>query len=187
MEAPAPGEVTELLAEVRMGNKTAESRLISLIYAELHRIAQRCMCRERPDHTLQATALVNEACIKLLNQDIDCQNRPHLLAMAAHSMRCILVDYARARLSLKRGGACQRIDLDNAIFFSDNDIEKTLALDQALSRLAEWDPRQCRVVELRFFGGLTEEEIAEVLGVSVRTVKREWNHARAWLHAEIGK
>jgi RNA polymerase sigma-70 factor, ECF subfamily len=179
-------DITELLAALRNGDFSAENRLAPLVYAELHQIAERFMRRERKDHTLQPTVLVNEAFMRLVRHDHKLQNRKHFYAMAANVMRHLLVDYARQHRTHKRGGDLQRVDLDNLLLSSDYS-EKLLALDEALSRLSKWDPRQSRVVELRFFAGLTEEEIADVLGMSPRSVKRDWTHAKAWLYLQIGK
>lgn len=180
------GEITQILAQMRAGDPEAASRLAPLVYQELRRIAQRYMRFERRDHTLQATALVHEAYFQLLDQRKDWQNRSHFFAVAAQLMRRILVDYARARSAAKRGGSLDKVELDQLPAVSEPLPEKMLALDAALSRLAEWDARQSRIVELRFFGGLSEEDIAALLGVSVRTVKREWSMARAWLYREVG-
>ena len=182
-----PGAITQLLVELRTGNKDAESQLVPLVYEELHRLAQSYMRRERSDHTLQPTALVNEAYVRLVGQDKDWQNRSHFFAVGAQVMRRVLVDYARSHRSGKRGGDLQKINVDDLPLGSEHYSKELLALDDALSRLAEWDPRQSRIVELRFFGGLTEEEIGAVVGVSERTVKREWRLARAWLHKTISK
>lgn len=180
------GEITRLLAELREGKQEAESRLVEAVYPELRRIAARYLRAERPGHTLQATALVNEAYLQLVGQTgKGFQNRAHFFAVAAQLMRRILVDYARQRKALMREGARQRVELSDVFAIGDEKLEEVLAIDEALTRLAGWDPRQCRVVELRFFGGLTEEEVAEVLGIGVRTVKRDWNVARAWLHGEL--
>ena len=186
MDVP-PGEITRLLADLRQGDKDAESRLVPLIYGELRHIAQQYMRRERPDHTLQPTALVNEVYLKLIGQQINWQNRAHFFAVAAKLMRRILVDYARAHRAVKRGGEAHKVDIEDIPSLAGPHPEKMLALDQALSRLEEWDATQCRIVELRFFGGLTEEETAEVLELSPRTIKREWSLAKAWLYGEIGK
>ena len=181
-----PGEITGLLAEIRGGNRDAESQLAAHAYAELHRIAARYMSRERPDHTLQATILVDEAFLQLVKQeDRSWQNRSHFFAAAAQVMRHILIDHARSRNATRRGGPHAKLQLDDVVVFSDARCEELIALDEALSRLATWDPRQSRIVELRFFTGLTEEEIAEALGISPRTVKREWQVAKAWLHGEL--
>lgn len=183
MDAPA-GEITQILAELREGAPDAAHRLAPLIYDELRRIAQRYMRHERPDHTLQATALAHEAYLRLADQQQDWQNRSHFFAVAAVVMRHILVDYARARCAAKRQTVEENIAAQG-VTNSTRSPEDMLALDAALCRLAEWDSRQSRIVELRFFGGLSSEEIASLLGVSVRTVKREWSLARAWLHREL--
>jgi len=180
------GEITRLLAELKEGNREAESRLLEAVYPELRRIAARYLRAERPGHTLQATALVNEAYLQIVGQqDKGFQNRSHFFAVAAQLMRRILVDYARQRNAQKRDGGRQRVELTEVFGIADERLDEVIQIDAALTRLAEWDPRQCRVVELRFFGGLTEEEAAEVLGISARTVKRDWNMARAWLHGEL--
>jgi len=182
----SPGDVTRLLQAMRSGDEKAEAELMRLIHPELRKLAARCLRAERPDHTLQATELVNEVYLRLLGHTRDLQNRAHFRAVAAHAMRNILVDHARARHARKRGGDMVRIDLDAAGLGVSATDERVLALDEALSRLSQWDPRQARVVQLRFFGGMTDEEIAEVLGMSTRTVKRDWRQARAWLYSEIG-
>jgi RNA polymerase sigma factor (TIGR02999 family) len=185
---PTPGEITQLLIQVTEGNQEAESRLIPLVYGELRRLARRYMRNERPDHTLQATALVHEAYLRLAGQkDISWQNRAHFFGVAANAMRRILVDHARAKQAKKRGGDDQKVSFDEAVPVQPEAPQDFLALDEALERLAKRDPRQARIVELRYFGGLSEEETAEVLGISVRTVKRDWKVARAWLYKEIGK
>lgn len=181
------GEITRLLGRLRSGDKEAESRLAPLIYGRLHSMADRYMRSERPDHTLQATALLNEAYVQLVGQEKDWHNRTHFFAVAAQLMRRILIDHARSRRTQKRGGASERIQLDALPMLIDDKAEQLLALDDALSRLEAWDPRLSRVVELRFFGGLTEAEAAEALGVSSRTVKRDWSMAKAWLYTEIGQ
>jgi len=187
MENPLPGEITKALRDLRKGDIDAESRLASLVYDELHRLAKIHMAKERQGHTLQATALVNEAYIQLIEQrQKTWQNRAHFFAVGALLMRRILVDYARAHVAQKRGGDKQKVTLEDVLLAQSVQWDEILAIDQALSRLAEWDPRQSRVVELRFFGGLREDEIAEVLGIGVRTVKRDWNMARAWLRGEVG-
>lgn len=181
-----PGEITQLLAEIREGNRTAESHLAALVYDDLHRMADRCMRRERPDHSLQATILVHEAYIRLVNQeDQNWQNRSHFFAIAARLMREILIDHARSRRAIKRGGPRPALRLDDVIVVSEDRLEEIIGIDKALTRLAEKDARLARIVELRFFGGLTEEEIGEVLGVTARTVKRDWRVAKAWLHGEL--
>jgi RNA polymerase sigma factor (TIGR02999 family) len=181
------GEITRLLGRLRAGDKEAESRLVPLIYGRLHSMADRYMRCERPDHTLQATALLNEAYVQLVGQEKDWHNRTHFFAVAAQLMRRILIDHARSRRTQKRGGVSERIQLDALPMLIDDRAERLLALDDALSRLEAWDPRLSRVVELRFFGGLTEAEAAEALGISSRTVKRDWSMAKAWLYTEIGQ
>jgi len=171
---------------MRNGNREAESRLVPLVYDELRKLARHYMRSERPDHTLQATALVHEAYLRLIGQrEVDWHNRAHFFGVAAQSMRRILVDHARAHLAEKRGGADKAMSLDEASAIGNAGRGDLVVLDEALARLAARDPRQSRIVELRFFGGLKEEEVAEVLGVSSRTVKREWRMARAWLYKEI--
>jgi RNA polymerase sigma-70 factor (ECF subfamily) len=184
---PERGEVTLLLAQVRKGERQAADRLIPLIYAELHRMAGAYMRGERPGHTLQATALVHEAYLRLMGSDpSDWQNRAHFLAIAAHTMRQILVDHARRRHAEKRGGVESiKVDLEAGMLIADDKLEDLLALDEALGRLALFDPQQSRLVELRFFAGLSVEEVAEVMGVSPVTIKREWRSAKAWLHREL--
>lgn len=185
-ESLVPGQITVLLDAVKAGDRDAESRLLDLVYPELRKLARRYMHRERTDHTLQASALVNEVYMQLLRgASIDWRNRAHFYAAAAQSMRRILVDYARAERAEKREGGRQRVELLDHLAISEERLEEMLAVDEALNRLTALDPRQGRVVELRFFGGLTEEEIATVLGVNSRTVSRDWTLARAWLHAEL--
>ena len=182
----SPGEVTNLLIQLRNGNRDAESKLVPLVYGELRRLAARYMRGERPGHTLQATALVHEAYLRLAgNRKFDFQNRAHFFGLAASLMRRILVDHARAKQAQKRGGDEKQVSLDEAIVLQPGRHQQFLALDQALDRLAKIDARQSRIVELRYFGGLTEQEVAEVLGVSVRTVKRDWEAARAWLYQQM--
>jgi RNA polymerase sigma-70 factor (ECF subfamily) len=185
---PVTGEVTRLLVDLRAGKKDAESQLLTLLYGELRRLAASYLRRERPDHTLQPTALVNEAYLRMVDQpQQNWENRAHFLGVCAHVMRQILVDHARKRYASKRGGREQPLPLDESALPGTQRPEELVALDEALSRLGTFDPRQSRVVELRFFGGLTEEEISHVLGVSVRTIKRDWNVARAWLYTEMKK
>jgi RNA polymerase sigma factor (TIGR02999 family) len=180
-----PGEITELLGQLRRGDTAAESKLAALVYEDLYRIAQRYMRRERREHSLQATVLVHDAYLRLVNQDEqNWQNRSHFFAVAARLMRQILIDHARMHKAQKRGGG-GRLPLDDVLLISDDRLDEILAVDEALTRLAERDGRLARIVELRFFGGLTEDEIAEALGVSPRTVKRDWNVAKAWLSADL--
>jgi RNA polymerase sigma factor (TIGR02999 family) len=177
------GEITAWLTSWRDGDQAAGERLFGVVYPELRRIAARFLHHERLHHTLEPGALVNELCIRLLGSEpITYRDRAHFFAIAAQTMRRILIDYARARTAEKRGGDQQRVSLsavDGWRPVAEN--EDLIALDQALSKLEKADPRAARVVELRFFGGLQEEEIAEVLSVSVITVKRDWKVARAWL------
>jgi len=182
----SPGEVTQLLIEIRKGNKEAEAKLIPLVYGELRRIARGYMRGERPDHTLQPTALVHEAYLRLVEQRrVEWRNRAHFFGVAAQLMRRILVDHARAQQTDKRRAAHQAIPLEGAFAFSEEQSGQLVALDAALQRLAELDSRQSRIVELRFFAGLTVEDTAEVMGIAPRTVKRDWNVAKAWLHGEL--
>jgi RNA polymerase sigma factor (TIGR02999 family) len=182
------GEITRLLTKLKGGNRQAESELVPLIYAELRRLARGYMRRERPDHTLQPTALVHEAYLRLMEESaVDWQSRAHFFAVAAQLMRRILVDHARAHQAAKRGGRGPKTPLDEGLVFSKEKSGDLLALDEGLARLAELDPRQSRIVELRYFGGLSVEETAQVLSISVRTVKRDWAVARAWLYQEICK
>ena len=181
-------EVTRLLAAWGGGDGSALDRLLPLVERELHQLAHRQMGRERPDHTLQTTALVNEAYLKLVDQKrARWQNRAHFFAIAARIMRRILIDHARGRANLKRGGGAPKVSLDEAAFVSDDRAAELIALDEALDRLAELDGRKARVVELRYFGGLSVEEAAEVLGVHPDTVTREWRRAKAFLHRELRK
>jgi len=183
-----PGQITRLLEELRGGKQQAQAELMEAVYGELHKIAGRLLQRERTGHTLQATALVNEAYLQMVGDArLDWKDRSHFFAAAAQSMRHILVDYARRHKAAKRDGARHKVELTDALAISEDRLEEVLAIDEALTRLAEWDARQCRIVEMRFFGGMTEEEIAEVLGVGRRTVSREWNLARAWLRGELNR
>ncbi len=178
-------EVTRLLVAISDGNRDAVDELIPLVYSELRHLAGHYLRSEREGHTLQPTALVHEAFLKLVQQNVQWQNRSHFFAIASNLMRRILVDYARGHLAEKRGGAGEKISLDEAFIFAGEKPAQMIALDEALQKLAEIDPRRAKVVELRFFGGLTNEEIAEVLGVHSNTVLRDWNLARAWLKTQI--
>lgn len=188
MDLPPPGGVTRMLADVAAGDRDAAASLFAIVYDELRRLAASALRRERPDHTLQPTALVHEAYLRLADEpDARWENRAHFLAVAAQAMRRILVDHARGRNALKRGSGeslrpLEGIDVEAAGADATIDL---LVLDEALARLASLDARQARVVELRFFGGLTVEETAAVTGLSERTVKREWQMARAWLRREM--
>jgi len=181
-------QVTELLVRWRGGDKAALDSLMPLVYNELHRIATRYLQKERSDHTLQSTALVHEAYVRLAEQDLpQWQNRAHFFAVAAQLMRQILVDYARSHRASKRGGDICKVGLDDAGDKAEALDVDIIALDDALKRLAEMDSHQSRVVELKFFGGLSIEDTAEVLGISASTVKRDWISARAWLHRELAR
>jgi RNA polymerase sigma factor (TIGR02999 family) len=181
-------EVTQLLVDWSNGDTAALDKLTPLIYAELRRLAHHYMSRERPGHTLQTTALVNEAYLRLVDRkNVHWQNRAHFFAIAAESMRCILVDHARGLAYAKRGGGARKIALDEAMTVSQERAAEVVAVDEALKGLAALDPQQSRIVELRFFGGLTIEETAEVLHLSPATIKREWSTAKAWLHHELSK
>jgi len=183
---PSETDVTALLSEMSEGNASAAERLVPIVYEELKRLARRYMRRERSDHTLQTTALVHEAYLKLAGQEsVKWQSRSHFYGVAAQMMRRVLTDHARSSLRLKRGGANENLPLDEALVFTPEYSEDLLKLDEALDRLAKLDVRQGRVVELRFFAGLTVEETAEFLGISPKTVKRDWAVAKAWLHAEV--
>ncbi len=184
----SPGEITALLGAARRGERDALNRLMPLIYDQLHSIAHRQLRARRPGQTLTTTALVHEAYLKLVHRPrADFQDRAHFLAVAAVAMRHILVNYARDSVAQKRGGRSRRIELDRAGLQVDARNAEILALDQALTSLAEIDERLGKLVELRFFGGLTVEETAEVLGVSGRTVKRDWRKARAYLYRALGE
>ena len=181
----SPHAVTQLLIDWTNGSQTARDELMPLVYEELRRLAHRHMGRERPGHTLQTSALVHEAFMRLVDQNnVHWQSRAHFFAIAAQMMRRILVDYARHRRNLKRGGDPRQISLDEAIV-SDARSAEVLALDDALKGLAKLDQRKSQIVELRFFGGLSIEETAGVLGVSPGTVMRDWTLAKAWLRREI--
>jgi RNA polymerase sigma-70 factor (ECF subfamily) len=183
---PGREDVTVLLAKLTKGNKTAASKLIPMVYDELRRLAGGYMRRERSDHTLQATALVHEAYLKLVEQrSVDWQSRAHFFGIAAQVMRRILVDHARGHLRDKRGGGQREVPLDEALVFAPEQSLELVKMDEALERLTKLDPRQGKIVELRFFGGLTVEETAEMLGISPKTVKRDWRMAKAWLHGEL--
>jgi len=179
---PDSGTLTRLLVEWRNGNQQAADQLFAAAYQELRRLAAWHFERERPDHTLQPTALVNELYLKLFaGEPVEWQNRAHFFAVAAQQMRRILIDHARARQAEKRGGGDMRLSLTDAGDLVAPRDEQLVELDAALRQLEELDPRSARVVELRFFAGLTEKEAAEVLGISLATLKRDWDFARAWL------
>ena len=179
-------QITELLAEWSGGNQAALDELYPLVYDELHRLARRYMSRERRGHTLQTTALINEAYVRLVDQrNVQWANRSHFFAISAQIMRRILIDHARRHQYAKRGGGAQQVSLDESAIVALEDLSEILRLDEALQSLAELDPRRSRVVELRYFGGLNNEEIAGVLNISENTVIRDWNMARAWLYRQL--
>jgi RNA polymerase sigma-70 factor, ECF subfamily len=179
------GQVTQLLKAMRNGDNQAAEDLLPLVYAELHRLARSYMRRERADHTLQPTALINEAYLRLMGEDIDWNNRAHFIGLAAHVMRRVLVDYARTRNADQRGGGLQRVEMREELAVSPEQLDQMEALDEALKRLEAENPRQARVVELRYFGGLSVEQISELLHIAPRSVKRDWALARIWLFREL--
>lgn len=181
-------DITQLLVRASGGEQRAVDVLLPVVYDELRRIAERCLRRERVDHTLQTTALVHEAYMKLVDQrEAKWQNRAHFYAIAAQAMRRILVNHAKGVNRVKRGGKRGRVPLDESVAVTPETDIDLVALDEAMDRLAELDPRKSRLVELRFFGGMSIEETAEVLGVAPATVKRDWNFAKAWLFRELSK
>ena len=188
MATPSPSqqEVTQLLGDWSGGDEGALEKLIPLVQPELHRLAHYYMSRERAGHTLQTTALLNEAYLQLTDKtQPSWQNRTHFMAVAAQLMRRIMVDHARARHALKRGAGAIRVTLDEAALVTEERAEELLALDEAMEKLADFDRRRCEIVEMRYFGGLTVEEIAGVLKVHPNTVMRDWRAAKAWLYAEL--
>ena len=186
VDRDAAGHITEILAAVNEGGRPDFDRLFPLVYEQLRRIAARQLRREHPGHTLVATALVHEAYLKLADHArVTWQGRAHFFAIAARAMRQILVDHARKKSAGKRGGDCRRTTLGDEGFGRDLSPEDLLALDQALERLAALKQRLTQIVELRFFGGMTEKEVAEALGVPKRTIQRDWARARAWLYKEL--
>jgi RNA polymerase sigma factor (TIGR02999 family) len=186
MAAGSPEDITEILLAWRAGDADALAKLTPIVYNELHRLARHYMAQERPGHTLQATALINEAYLRLVDSSrVQWQNRAHFLAVAAQLMRRVLVDFARTRGYLKRGGDQQRVALEDALVIGREPDADLVAIDDALETLARMDPRKARVVELRFFGGLTQEETAEALNISIDTVGRDWTAAKAWLLREL--
>ena len=187
-KTPHQHEITQLLAEWREGNQSALDELYPLVYDELHRLARRYMSRERKGHTLQTTALINEAYVRLVDQrNVHWANRSHFFAISAQIMRRILIDHARRHAYAKRGGGAQQVSLDEAATVTRSAGAELIRLDEALKSLAEMDPRRSQVVELRYFGGLNNEEIAGVLKISENTVTRDWNMARAWLHQQLSE
>ncbi len=186
MSEASPTSVTQLLQAWRAGDKTALDQLLPLVQTELHGLAKRIMSRERQGHTWQTTELVNEAYLRLVNQQqVEWQDRAHFFAVASQVMRHLLVDHARERQQVKQGGGAQRLSLDEVALVAPDRSADLLALDDALNRLANFDKQKSRIVELRYFGGLTVEEVAEVLGIASITVKREWARAKLWLYKEL--
>lgn len=178
-------EVTQLLKAMHAGDSRAADKLLPLVYQELHRLARSYMRRERAEHTLQPTALINEAYLRLAHDDVDWQNRGHFIGVAAQVMRRVLVDYARQHKAEMRGGGLKRVELQEGLAISTDQMDDVVVLDEALGRLAEHNPRQARVVELRYFGGLSIDEVAAIVGVTPRSVKRDWALARVWLFREL--
>lgn len=188
MAHESPSQVTKLLQGWRAGEQGAPDELLPLVYDELRRVAHHYLRNERPHHTLQSTALVNEAYLRLVGQDLPkWESRAHFFAIAAQLMRQILVDYARRHRASKRGSGACMLELDDAAGLPQRKSVDVVALDDALNTLAEIDPRQSRVVELRFFAGLSLEETSEVMGIATATVQRDWTAARAWLHREVSR
>jgi RNA polymerase sigma-70 factor (ECF subfamily) len=186
MSGDSPGRITHLLHRAATGDQDAETAVVQALYAELHRLARRQMRRERRQITLQPTALVNEAFVRLMRgADGAWADRGHFFAAAANAMRRILVDYARSRRAAKRGNGAELAELQDGVAQVAHSPETLLAIDAVLHRLAEIAPRQARIVEMRFFAGLTEEEVASALGISSRTVKREWTKAKAFLYERL--
>jgi len=186
MTSASPDEITLLLHAWSNGDRASLDKLLGVVYQELRRLARRYMRQERPDHTLQTTALVNEAYLRLVNyRKMQWQNRAHFLAVAAQAMRRILVEHARGRLYDKRGGGARRVALEDAPIVGGRRVPDMIALDDALKELEAVDPRKGRIVELRFIGGLSIEETAEVLRISTATVEREWRSAKAWLYRAV--
>jgi len=179
------GQVTQLLKAIHAGDSQAAESLLPLVYAELHRLAKSYMRRERPDHTLQATALINEAYLRLVGEDVDWNSRAHFIGVAAHVMRQVLVDYARARNAEQRGGGLKRVEMQDELAISPDKLDEVEQLDEALKKLEKENPRQARVVELRYFGGLSVEQIGALLQIAPRSVKRDWALARIWLFREL--
>ena len=185
---PSPNDVTQLLVAWGNGDQAARDQLMPLVYAELHRLAHRHIKKERPGHTLQTSALVNEAFVRLVDQrDVQWQSRAHFFGIAAQMMRRILVDYARKRRFAKRGGNQLRVSLNEEVLAAKQRSSEVILLDDALTQLAVVDERKSKVVELKFFGGLSIEETAEALGVSPGTVMRDWTLAKAWLRRAMSK
>jgi RNA polymerase sigma factor (TIGR02999 family) len=179
------GEVTQLLKAMHAGDSSAADRLLPLVYRELHKLAMAYMRRERPDHTLQPTALINEAYLRLAGEDVDWTGRDHFIGLAAHVMRQVLVDHARAHNAERRAGGMRRVEMEEGLAVSPEKAGEIEWIDEALGRLAIQNKRQARVVELRYFGGLSVEQVASVLGIAPRSVKRDWSLARVWLSRQM--
>jgi RNA polymerase sigma factor (TIGR02999 family) len=179
------GQVTQLLKAMSKGDSEAAEKLLPLVYGELHRLASSYMRNERPGHTLQATALINEAYLRLAREDTDWNSREHFIGVAANVMRRVLIDYARAHRAEQRGGGLKRVEMREDLAISAEKLDEIEALDSALTNLERQNPRQGKVVELRYFGGLSVEQIASLLGVSARSVKRDWSLARIRLFREL--
>ena len=186
MPTPSPRDIPQLLADWSNGDKAALDKLVPMVYEELRRLASYYVRRERAGCTLQTSALVNEAYLKLIDQrDVRWRDRTHFFAIAAQLMRRVLIDHARRHLYAKRGGGAYELSLDEAALVSEEPAAELIALDDALNELAVLDPRKSQIVEMRFFGGMSAEEVAEALGVSLRTIEREWRKAKAWLHRAL--
>lgn len=188
MDGEQQREVTQILHDWSGGDAEASSRLMPLVYTELRRLARTFLSRERGGHTLQPTSLVNEAYLRLVDQTrVNWQNRAHFYGIAANMMRRVLIDHARAHATGKRGGGAIHLSVDDVQLPIEQRAAEFIALDEALEKLSQFDQRKCRIVEMRFFAGMTDEEIAEVLDVSIRTVLRDWKTARLWLYRELSQ
>lgn len=186
MQSARAGEITQLLSRLSAGDQEAEDKILKLVYKDLRQLARRYLSTERRDHTLQATALVHEAYLRIKGQaDFQWHNRAHFFAVASRAMRRVLVDHARRAKAVKRERI--KVDIESVLLYSEEQSAEMLAVDAALEQLELLDAREARIVEMKFFGGLSIEEIAGVLNVSTRTVKRDWTHARAWLYGELTK
>jgi RNA polymerase sigma-70 factor (ECF subfamily) len=185
MAGPTQTEVTKLLEAASTGDTQAADKLVSLVYDDLRRVAAKFLHYESPGHSWDSAELVDEAYMKLVGQDVDWNGKTHFIAIAARSMRRLLVDHARSKLRDKRGGDRKRVDLDEHLKVSQRDDRDLLAVDEAIKKLAKLDPQQAQIVELRFFGGMTVQEVADVLQIPKRSVEREWTMIRAWLRSEL--
>lgn len=178
-------DVTGLLHAMRAGDESAADKLMPLVYRELHRLARTYMRRERAEHTLQPTALVNEAYVRLAKDEVNWQNREHFIGVAAHVMRHVLVDYARQKNAEARGGGLKRVEMNDDVAVAAERLEEALMINEALDRLEKEKPRQARIVELRYYGGLSVQQIASMMGIGQRSVKRDWALARVWLFQQL--